>query len=254
MPVNRKPIFDAVRGLLKRGFEPSEVKLLDAAIDVAEGASSAVPQIGISDADFAEAARRLRCSVAQIRAVWEVEAAGSGWHTDVRASILDLDGPGGFIDGPNLPKILFEAHHFSKFTKGKFNQSHPNISSPVWKRSLYVGGVGEYQRLWTAMDLDRNAALLSASVGAPQIMGFNFRKAGCSDVESFWAFMKVSERNHLLAFCNFIENEGLCEELRMISNDAITCRSFAAGYNGSGYLKNEYDLKIAKAHKKWSAK
>lgn len=210
-------------------------------------------KIGISAQDFTNAATALGCTVAQIRAVDEVESGG-GWFTDVRASILDLDGPGGFIDGPHLPKILFEAHHFARRTDppNRYNATHPNISSSRWNRSLYVGGQGEWARLHNAMKLDYEAALMSASVGRYQIMGFNHRAAGFATVDAFWTAMKESEARHLEAFVAFIRNTGLGDELRRVSNFHADCVPFARGYNGTGYAANEYHIKIARAHKKWS--
>ncbi len=208
-------------------------------------------QIGLTDMDFAAAAARLGCNVAQIRAVWEVESGG-GWFSDVRADILAADGPGGFLDGPNLPKILFEAHVFDRQTKGKYRALHPNLSSAKWNRALYVGGQGEYLRLHKAMALDPTAALMSASAGGAQIMGFNFKLAGYPDVESFWEGMKLNEATHLNAFVSFILNSGLVDEVRAISTTHADCAPFAKGYNGSGYLANNYHVKIAKAYAKWS--
>lgn len=218
--------------------------------DCDEGDTLAVPKIGLTDQDFVDAARRLRCSVPQIRAVWEVESGG-GWFNDVRADILALDGPGGFLDGPALPKILFEAHVFDRHTNGRFRASHPNLSSSYWNRALYVGGEAEYRRLHLAMQLDRRAALMSASVGGAQIMGFNHKLAGFATVEAFWDAMRSSERAHLEAFCAFIENSGLAPALRKISTVWNDCKDFARGYNGAGYIKNEYHVKIARAYKKW---
>lgn len=211
----------------------------------------AVPQIGLSAADFTVAAVKLNCSVAQIRAVWEVESGG-GWFKDVRADILDRDGPGGFLDGPNLPKILFEAHIFDKYTAGRFRVAYPNISSAKWNRSLYIGGQGEYARLDQAMKLDRTAALMSASVGGAQIMGFNYKLAGFGTVDAFWAAMKVSEAAHLDAFVSFIINSGLRDEVRAISATHADCIPFAKGYNGTGYAANDYHVKIARAYAKWA--
>lgn len=255
MPVeiNRKPIFDAVR-VLRGGqnFSLSDVHILDRGIDEALGIAGAeAPQIGLSDQDFVAAAQRLGCSVAQIRAVDEVESGG-GWFTDVRSSILDLDGPGGFIDGPNLPKILFEAHVFDRETQGRFRSQYPNLSSARWNRALYVGGQGEWSRLYSAMKLDEVAALRSASVGRYQIMGFNHKLAGYATVESYWDDMKKSEELHLEAFVDFVINSHLSDELRLISNYHDACIPFAKGYNGSGYAANNYHVKLAKAHKKWS--
>lgn len=212
---------------------------------------SDAPQIGLPEPDFLSVSARLGCSVAQIRAVDEVESGG-GWFADVRADILDLDGPGGFIDGPNLPKILFEAHIFARETGGRFNAVAPNLSSPRWNRALYVGGQAEWGRLHRAMLLDRTAALKSASVGRYQIMGFNHAAAGFQTVEGFWDAMKTSERAQLEAFVSFIISQGLGDALRQISNVHADCVPFARGYNGKGYAANSYHVKLARAHKKWS--
>jgi hypothetical protein len=250
---NRKPVFDAVRAIAG-ALSQAQVTEIDSAIDVALGIRPPVrPQIGLADSDFVDAARSLGCTVAQIRAVWEVESGG-GWFKDVRADILAADGSGGFIDGPNLPKILFEAHVFDRETGGRFRASHPNLSSREWNRKLYVGGQGEWLRLNRAMQLDRRAALRSASVGGAQIMGFNHQLAGFDTVEAFWDAMKVSEREHLIAFVNFIRNRGLVSALRAISNVHADCIAFAKGYNGKGYAANEYHIKIARAHATWSAR
>ncbi|MBG7616460.1 N-acetylmuramidase family protein [Brevundimonas sp. BAL450] len=209
-------------------------------------------ELDLTDQDFADAAARLRCSPAQIRAVFEVEASGAGWFTDVRGDILALDGPGGFIDGAHLPKILFEAHIFDRETKGRFRAAHPNLSSPRWNRALYVGGQGEYERLNRAMQLDRTAALRSASWGAPQIMGFNHKLAGFDTVDAFVDAMKSGVRAHLMAFVAFVENSGLAPALRQITTMHASAIPFARGYNGAGYAKNEYHIKIARAFAKWS--
>jgi hypothetical protein len=249
--IDRKPIFDAVRVL--RGGQPftmADVLVLDAGINAALGIDL-VPQIGLSDTSFIDAAARLGCTVPQIRAVDEVESGG-GWFKDVRSDILAIDGEGGFIDGPNLPKILFEAHIFDRETGGRFRRVHPNISSATWNRALYVGGQGEWNRLHRAMQLDRVAALRSASVGRYQIMGFNHKLAGFDTVEAYWVAMKTSEVHHLEAFVSYIINAKLGDELRQISNVHADCIPFARGYNGSGYAKNSYHVKIARAHKKWS--
>lgn len=209
-------------------------------------------QIGLTELDFKSAAAGLGCTVAQIRAVDEVESGG-GWFRDVRADILQLDGPDGFIDGPHLPKILFEAHVFDRETDGKFRASHPNLSSARWDRKLYIGGQAEWQRLYRAMQLAPRAALRSASVGRYQIMGFNHKAAGFETVEQFWDAMKESERRQLGAFVAFITSKKLGAALRQISNLHADCIPFAKGYNGSGYAANNYHVKIAKAHAKWNA-
>jgi hypothetical protein len=253
--VDKAALADVLRGFYGR-IAPDQWIAIEAVLD---GAPTPAPtpdgltQIGITSAQFESAARRLGCTVAQIRAVDEVES-GSGWYEDVRSNILALDGPGGFIDGPNLPKILFESAHFDRLTGGKYRRSHPNLSTAKWDRTTYVGGQGEWARLHAAMKLDRHAALMSASVGRYQIMGFNHKLAGYATVEAFWDAMKTSETAHLEAFVTFIISSNLGDELRAISTNPETCRPFARGYNGKGYAKNNYHGKIAAALKRWIAK
>lgn len=253
--MSRKTVFDAISTLRGKGFSQTEVADIDAVLDrlgiPREGAGL---QVGLTPTDFTWAASTLGCTVAQIRAVDEVES-GSGWFTDMRSDILDLDGPGGFMDGPNLPKILFEAHKFDSFTGGRFRASHPNLSSPGWNRALYIGGQAEWSRLYTAMNLDREAALKSASVGRYQIMGFNHKLAGFPTVEGFWDAMMENERMHLEAFVSFVNASNLRAALRQISNVHADNLRFAIGYNGPGQGNHEppYNVRLAKAHKKWSA-
>jgi hypothetical protein len=250
--MSREPIFSAIRAArVWAPFHQVEVDQIDALLDRLGIARAYVQKIGLTSADFANVAAALKCTVAQIRAVWEVESGG-GWFQDVRADILAADGPGGFIGGPDLPKILFEAHIFDRETNGRFRASHPNLSSARWNRSLYVGGQAEWLRLHRAMQLDRVAALRSASVGGAQIMGFNHKLAGFDTVEAFWEAMKTSERAHLDAFASFIQASSLTVALRAISNRSADCVAFARGYNGKGFEANNYHVKIAAAHAKWS--
>lgn len=248
---NEAAIYDTVRAMLGGRLSPDNFALLKAAIEKALLPVPEVQQVGLTLADFKWAAGQLGADLAQVRAVDEVESAGAGFSPST-AAILALDGPGGFIDGENLPKILFEAHKFARHTGGKYNASHPNISSPKWNRALYKGGLREWERLHEAAALDRPAALMSASAGRYQILGENYRLAGFADVESFWAAMQDSERRHLEAFVAFVKNSGLVDELRQVSAVPSQCLPFALGYNGPAAEQNRYPEKIAVAFQKWS--
>lgn len=220
-------------------FVQAEVDLINqlaASWDRRRAPPAAVPiaKIGLSPQDYAAAAARLDCTIAQIRAVDDVESKGSGFLPDGR------------------PRILFEAHKFDAFTGGRFRASHPNISSASWNKQLYFGGAAEWNRLNAAIALDALAALKSASVGRYQIMGFNHEAAGHATVETFWDAMKRSERDHLDAFVAFVESRKLRPAVRAISSQAADCIAFARGYNGQGFARNAYHIKIAQAHAKWS--
>ncbi|NGN96216.1 N-acetylmuramidase family protein [Grimontia sp. S25] len=189
------------------------------------------PDVGIKEVDFEHAASSLDCELAAIQAVSAVESAGSGFF------------PSG------LPAILFEAHIFSKFSNHKYDESHPDISSKRWDRNLYSGGEKEYERLQRAIDLDRKAALMSASYGRYQIMGFNHKASGYDDVETFVRDMFFAESNHLKAFVGFIKaNPKLHEAIK-----ALDWATFARYYNGPAYAENRYDEKLKAAFEKFSA-
>ena len=92
----------------------------------------------------------------QLPGVVTVETSGCGCLADRRAT------------------ILFERHIFSEQTGGKFDSQHPDISNRT--PGGYTHGPAEYNRLSKAAQLDRTAALESASCGLGQVMGFNFDK------------------------------------------------------------------------------
>jgi len=50
-----------------------------------------------------------------------------------------------------------------------------------------------------------------------------------------------------VAFENFLRSTGLLDKLRACTSDPVTCRPFCRGYNGTGYLSNSYDVKLATA-------
>jgi len=179
---------------------------------------------GIGEDDFQRAADALECDVAAVKAVSDVESAGSGRLPD------------------NRPKILFEAHHFSRRTGRVFDGSHPDISAPRWDRSLSNGGAAEYDRLDQALRLNRNAALAAASWGRFQIMGFNYEICGYRSITAFVGDMVESEGGQLNAFVGFIKGRRLDDDLR--SHDWA---AFAHGYNGAAYKENAYDQKMANA-------
>lgn len=171
-------------------------------------------------AGIAAAAKLIGCDPLVVRAVIDVETGGSGFLADRR------------------PKILFERHHFSAATGGKFDAAHPDISSP--HPGGYVGGAGEYDRLGAALALDRTAALASASWGLPQIMGENYRIAGFDTVDAMVETFCISEDLQLGSMASFIVRAGLADEL---------CRedfaAFARRYNGPSYSANDYDRRLA---------
>ena len=178
--------------------------------------------------DFIDDAAKIGCEVAAIQAVAAVESRGGGFD------------PEGF------PKTLFEGHWFYKLTKGKFAASHPTLCFPKWDKRFYgKSWKEEKDRLSLAMTLDRNAAMMSASWGMFQIMGFNHGTCGYKTVQQFVNAMCKDENSQLEAFTQFIINSNLSDELR-----DKRWADFARLYNGPGYAANKYDTKLAAAYEK----
>ena len=184
----------------------------------------------LSEEDYQRAAAVLGVSVPALKAVVSVETSGGGF----------------FKDGS--PKILFEAHWFSRYTDHQYDASHPGISSRKWNRDLYVGGTGEYKRLEKAKALNEGAALMSASWGLGQIMGGNFQAAGYSNVQAFVKDMYESEGKQLLTMVNFIQSNKADTALK-----TLNWEEFAEIYNGGGFRANKYHIKLATAYQHYSA-
>jgi hypothetical protein len=130
----------------------------------------------------------LNLKLPQLLAVVTVETSGCGCFADRR------------------PTILFERHIFSKQTGGKFDAQNPDISNRT--PGGYSHGHAEYNRLAEAVQLDRTAALKSASWGLGQLMGFNFDKAGYDSVEAMVQKNMESEDEQLMAMANFLKASG----------------------------------------------
>ena len=187
----------------------------------------------ISEQQFTDSATALRIEVAAIKAVAEVESSGEGFLPDGK------------------PKILFEPHIFWKQLRAKgidpnlFIEENPDILYPTWKPGAYGPVSKQHSRLEKASKINREAALMSASWGKFQVMGFNWKLCGVDSLQDFINAMYESEDAHLRLFTNYIRNTFLDDELR--NHD---WEGFARGYNGAQYFKNKYDVKLRTAYLK----
>ncbi|ECJ2285087.1 N-acetylmuramidase family protein [Salmonella enterica subsp. diarizonae] len=177
----------------------------------------------IDDTDYEEAAKELGCEVAAIKAVAKTETGSYG-------SYFKFEGNDDYV-----PAILFERHHFHKYTNGKYDQFE-DISNSV------AGGYGatsvQYTKLVKAYALDKKAALKSASWGKFQILASNFATAGYASPEDFVFALSKSEKNQLKAFVSFIK----ADRVLLHSIRTKDWLSFAKRYNGP--RQNGYDLKM----------
>lgn len=185
--------------------------------------------------DMEPYAKDMNVELPALQAVYTVESKSDGFYYN------------------GLPVILFEGHIFYKLLKNAYGlkeanqvaRDYPEICYPVWTTRWYKGGVVEHSRLTTAKMIDEEFALKSASWGLFQIMGFNHKVAGYKTLNSYIEAMHDSEHKQFYAGCNFImANSEMLKALR--KRDWTT---FARLYNGSGYAKNQYHIKLANAYK-----
>src|SRR5262245_53461643 len=132
------------------------------------------PGTPLSAAGAQNASAQVGVGLPELWSVLSVETSGCGFLSDRR------------------PKILFERHIFSRLTHGQFDASHPDISQPS-SGGYGDGGAHQYERLGRALQLDRIAALKSASWGLGQVLGTNFANAGFQDVEAMVTAFVASE-------------------------------------------------------------
>lgn len=181
----------------------------------------------LTEGDVESTARFLNSSLPALWAVISVETKGAGYWNN------------------RLPAILFERHYFRRFTDGRYDATHPNISQSKW------GGYGksseQYDRLALAASLDYDAALKSASWGLGQVMGANSDGLDYPNIRDFVAKMRDSEGAQLDAMARFIDDRGLARSMR--NRDWA---SFARKYNGPDYAKNRYDVQLAEAFARYS--
>lgn len=173
---------------------------------------------------LAEACEDLGVRAAELWAVLTVETRGCGFLPDRR------------------PLILFERHVFHRRSRGRFDERAPDLSNPS-AGGYGAAGAHQHDRLRRAIELDRHTALLSASWGIGQVMGFNAKNAGFACVEAMVAAMARDEDTQLASMAGEIASSGLARSLR-----AHDWTSFARGYNGSNFAINRYDTRLAAAH------
>ena len=184
-----------------------------------------------------------------------------GVGEDAIHAILDTETRGSGFDAFKRPTALFEPHVFYRQLKAKGDQQllllavSKGLAYQSWGEQPYPKE--SYTRIQAAYKLAPNEALMSASWGLGQLMGFNYALAGYKSVESMVSDFMLDEEYQLRAMVKFIISAGLDDELRALDkakdNPSLyaAAAAFARGYNGAGFAKNGYDDKLVASIKRW---
>ena len=189
------------------------------------------PARPITANDVAAQAVFFKIELAALRAVMAVESRNSGY------------------DARRRPLILFEPHVFYRNLSGAQRDQAVRIGLAYksWGQMPYPAGAdAQYKRLAAAIRINEEAAFRSVSIGMGQVLGENYRAAGCASATEMFEQATVSETNQLKHMIGFIIGEGLRDEL-----NRHDWRRFAAGYNGRGQVE-KYAKWLEREYAKWS--
>ncbi len=199
----------------------------------------------LSEKDLVDFALRFDLELAAVKAVNQIESSGKGFLAFGK------------------PRILFEGHVFWNELKKRNIQPNNFINSLTqdvlyekWTKKYYRGGEGEYERMERAASISesplaKEAAYCSASWGAFQIMGYNYKNLGYDSIESWISAMNEHEREHLAAFGKFIALKKISGKNLVDWLKLKNWAKFAEGYNGAGYRLNKYDEKLEAAYNRY---
>jgi hypothetical protein len=185
----------------------------------------------------AQIAARINVDPASLLAVAEVESGGKAFVT--------------VGDRPE-PLIRFEGHYFDRRLSGA-KRARARAEGLAAPRAGAVPNPASQAARWAMLDraagIDRRAAYESVSWGVGQVMGAHWESLGFSSVDELVALCRASVAGQVDIMARFVTKNGLAPALR--SRDWA---AFARGYNGAGYKKNAYDVKMAAAYARWRKK
>jgi len=179
-----------------------------------------------------------------------LKQAGSLIEPAMLQAIIKVEtGGAGFDSKTGKILIQFEPHWFKK--------NAPFAPSGAWTVNKVEVQSKEWIAFNDAFKKDKIAAMLSTSIGLPQIMGFHYGRLGYTSVGAMWDDFKVSLDNQILALITFLETDKKLLQA-CISKDFKT---IADCYNGLGwpeiakkYNREPYPISLKKEYLKAGGK
>ncbi|KAA3610032.1 MAG: DUF3380 domain-containing protein [Calditrichaeota bacterium] len=157
---------------------------------------------------------------------------------------VESSGKGFEQNNDNRMIIRFENHKFWKYWGKKnpadFRKHFQYNSDKVWTKHKWrkteneewQGFHGNQSKEWQvfefARSIDADSAMLSISMGAPQIMGFHFERIGYQSIKEMFNSFATDISAHINGLFDFF-SDPMVRKLR-----SLDFEGFAAGYNGSG--------------------
>lgn len=171
----------------------------------------------------------------------------SGMNVAKLLAFIDVETGGrGFDESTGKIMIQFEPTWFKKISK--------NPKNGIWSSNKVDKQSKEWEAFNDAYKIDPQAAMKSTSIGLGQIMGFNYKQAGCNSVDEMWNKAKSGIKEQVLQLISFVKsNKNLLSALESNNWDKA-----ASIYNGSGYKalavrchRVPYDQALCAAYNKY---
>lgn len=171
-----------------------------------------------------ELSRRLQIPVSTLVATIATESSGKAFNADGKMFIRFEVHIFHRYWGVNNQAIFDQHFQFESWKNHKFRLN----TSDDW-RAVHIGQEQEWRVLEFARSLDDTAGLSSISMGAPQMMGFNYKIMGYESVQEMFESFARSANAQILGMFDFIRSANAIRHLQ--TGDML---SFATIYNGPG--------------------
>lgn len=183
--------------------------------------------------EIAAIAQEFGLEPAALLAIAEVESGGAAFS---------------IVDGRPEPLIRFEGHYFDR----RLSDDKRTLARAEGLASPEAGAIANpvsqparWRLLERAAAIDRNAAYESVSWGLGQVMGAHWEWLGFANVDGLVAEARTSPAGQARLMARYIEKAGLTAAIQNHDWEA-----FAHGYNGPGFRRYSYHLKLAAAYQR----
>ena len=184
----------------------------------------------------------------------ETVAASLGVEAAALAAVADIESglkAHAPVDGRAEPLIRFEGHYFDRRLAGPAREEarRQGLAAPeAGKVKNPASQAARWKLLARAAAIDRKAAWESTSWGLGQVMGAHWAWLGYASVDALVSEARSGAGGQLRLMARYIDKAGLAPAL-----NARDWATFARGYNGPGFRKNDYDGKLARAYARHAA-
>ncbi|MDF1601707.1 N-acetylmuramidase domain-containing protein [Mesorhizobium sp. YIM 152430] len=154
------------------------------------------------------------------------------------------------VDGRREPLIRFEGHYFDRRLSGQA-QARARAAGLASPTAGAIRNPASQAARWAMLErarsIDPGAADEATSWGMGQVMGAHWAWLGFASVGALVAEARSGAEGQVRLMARYIEKAGLAGALARRDWPA-----FARGYNGPGFARNAYDVKLASGHGRYA--